>query len=113
MSVNPGDATVLVLRPFVPQPGPLVIGTNLGQSSPSFEAYSWDARNARLQFTTRGAGAYSLPILVPAELRVSAVQAATGNAGARLEADGRVAVLDVVPDDSGMADVAITLERRP
>ena len=113
VDVAPSDVTLLVLRPVVSQPMPLVIGTNVGQSSPDFDAFEWDARNGRLRVATRSSHAYLLPILVPDEMQLADIEVTqgSGNISTR-EADGRVATLNVTPNGDAVADYTIVFERK-
>lgn len=110
--VAPGDASMLALRPFVSRPLPLVIGMNLGQSSPKFDVYDYDAGNAQLKIETSGARPYALPLLMPENVSIERVDAAAGTARARTEVENsRVVSIDVTPDANGRAEFTLHFRR--
>ncbi len=114
VTVAPGDATLLVLRPLTPQPMPLLLGTNVGQSYPVFDAYTWDPANARLRMTLIGSGEFAIPLLIPAELALSWVEVSSGVVQRATDETGRVENLNVtLPESGGTADVMLIFQLRP
>jgi hypothetical protein len=110
--VAPGDASMLVLRPFVSRPMPLLIGTNLGQSSPTIEVCDYDPAGGLLRIETNGPRPYTLPLLLPENLIIDRMGSTSGTVSLRnSDENTRVVYLDVTPGPDSRAAFALQFRR--
>jgi len=111
VTVAPKDVSALILRPYAENPMPLMLGTDLGQSTPQFTSYTWDAQAAQLRIATTGP-AYTLPVLVPERFEFTAIESISGASAATISPNNsRVLEVQVVPSDAVTADFVLKFRR--